>query len=604
MLEVIELSEVPMKLKDFISSNEIVLIIIGIFLLFPLFGNAQVGSKVSTSSIQQVLNNQGGDPRLVGLHFDKIQKLYEQRNMQPIWVDPVSQTMNPNVQSLRTMLLTAYRHGLPAEFMTEPNGKANYISWNYWTPTMENIWDRKSQFEPLYFEILATEAFLKYAQHLLTGRFDPRGVDPNIKMGPRVITAQSYVALANALAANPSELSARMDRFAPSNPAYKGLSALNVKLIKEQLYKGNWKKIESPGVTLKLQSPTLRHAIIPELRQRLAFYGYPTQNLQSDEFDSDLKNALVSFQTMNNLTPDGEVGANVSKVLRYLNMPISQRMQHVAINMERLRWLPRNPSSKEIFVNLAMTEFKLYEISADENKRGYIYKEALKFKTVNGRGVRQSPIRIDAIKRVILNPDWTVPENLARVDKLPLLKQNANYLNEHNMYLKKYGKIVPSETIDWNTFNPDEFQNGDGGYQIVQKPGYMNALGVVKFELQAGELIYMHDTNERELFQQENRHGSSGCIRLEKPLVLAEYLKPFMKTSPGDIKSLVPASENDTSKTFQTKWISMKYSMPVYLIYLTADQTPDGKARFADDPYEQDPKLVQALADAAARGDF
>ncbi|WP_413293154.1 L,D-transpeptidase family protein [Bdellovibrio sp. HCB185ZH] len=586
-----------MKMKDFISSNEILLIIIGIFLLFPLFSNAQVaGAHVNSESIAQTLNNPS-DSRIAGLHINMLKELYSRRGNRPIWINQQTQQISERTPVLRSMLLTAYRHGLPGIFVQQTNGDRNYVSYKYWTQAHEELYAGKVSYEPMYLELMASEALLKYTKHLLVGRFDPGQVDPNIEMNQREITPNSYGALAEALDAPLKEFRNRVDRFAPNNPAYMGLMALMSKLIKQQLHYGNFKTINLPKDSLKLKSPSMRDPMIPQLRERLAFYGYPTQNAQSDEFDADLQKALLQFQALNTLKEDGEIGNNVSKVLRYLNVPIQERMNQVSINMERLRWLPRNRSNREIYVNLAMTEFKLYEISAVAGGK-WQYKEALKFRTVNGKGVRQSPIRIDSVKWVILNPDWTVPANLARQDKLPLLKQNPNWLNEHNMYLKKDGAQIPSETIDWLNFNPNDFQDESNAFQIVQRPGYDNALGVVKFKLAKGDAIYMHDTNERDLFAFENRHASSGCIRLEKPLNLADYLKPYMKSNPGDIRSKVPASVNATGD-FKTKWIEMKYQIPVYLIYLTADQTPEGQARFGDDPYGQDPKLLAAMMDPA-----
>ena len=135
-------------------------------------------------------------------------------------------------------------------------------------------------------------------------------------------------------------------------------------------------------------------------------------------------------------------------------------------------------------------------------------------------------------------------------------------------------------------------------------PGPDNALGVVKFPLQNPWAIYLHDTNDRELFAEGKRHLSSGCVRLEQPLELAAYL---LKDQPGwslqDIQAFVPMTRDQKPVELEKK-VPLKRPMPVYFLYLTVEKSEDGSLRFIDDVYGQDTRLSKALQNKKFGNEF
>ena len=168
----------------------------------------------------------------------------------------------------------------------------------------------------------------------------------------------------------------------------------------------------------------------------------------------------------------------------------------------------------------------------------------------------------------------------------------TNYFNSHNyeVWNKNFTKRLDPASIDWWGISsgmeaPDIY--------IRQKPNYMNALGVVKFELTNPFSIYLHDTNQRELFAEPLRQLSSGCIRLEHPIDLAEFLLQGTEWTRPVIEDFVAKPGQVLSKD---KQIKLKQSMPVYLVYLTSQMSTDGVVRFVADRYGQNDMILRYMS--------
>ncbi|MEN0059767.1 MAG: L,D-transpeptidase family protein [Bdellovibrio sp.] len=503
------------------------------------------------------------------LRADVLNKLYSLRSYQAIWVSS-SGLPNDMAVALKNTLQMADRHGLKSQ--------------DYWDDEVNGIYEaaRKNPSAWIAFELVATEALLRYVTHLSTGRFDPEAVDSDIKFKRKTFT--EFSELNNILQYGPSSLTMALDALAPSHPHYLDLMDILVQL-RSLRQKGGWEALNSPGFALK---KGVKDPIITRLRDRLNQMGYKISYAGRDVFDQEFDEVLRRFQAQNGLAADGVIGVR-SEVLRSLNYSVNQRISQVEVTMEKLRWLPRKMEPRHIFVNLATTEFRLF----DENGL------AFNFKTVNGQPFRRTPSMRDQITYVNLNPYWTVPRSIAIKDKLPLLQADPRYLEKHNMLLvdEATDEVVDPSGIDWRSMTPRDF-----GYYIRQLPGPDNALGVVKFPLQNPWAIYMHDTNEPSLFSESKRHRSSGCVRLEQPLDLAaDLLRDQAGWSLSDIKAFVPSGPGSQAVTLN-KNVSLKKAMPVYFLYLTVGKGDDGSIRFVDDVYGQDYRLSKALQNAVDTG--
>lgn len=496
------------------------------------------------------------------LHLDKLNLLYSSRSYNAIWVNSQG-VPNEMASALKETLLSADRHGLDKS--------------EYWDDDVEKLFNiaNKNQKHWISFELMASEALIRYVTHLSTGRVDPDKVDPDIRFERAVFN--DYEILARQLGAGVNSLSANLDRvFAPKHSRY--LDLMDILFTLKNLKNSDWSKITSPGFVLKTG---VNHPVVAKIRSRLNQLGYSSSERGGSYFDDELEWAVMQYQSANGMTKDGIIGIT-SEVLRGLNTSIDQRIKQTQVTMEKLRWLPKKMADRHIFINLATTEFWLFD---DERVDFH-------FKTVNGGPFNRTPSMKDAIGFVNFNPDYTVaPSSLD--ETISNVRRNKNYLSNSNMLvIEKGGSPVDPQTINWTTVTKESF---DKNYYFRQLPGPGNALGVVKFPLlYNNDFIYLHDTDRKELFGESKRHRSHGCVRLEQPLHLSQYLLEDKGWTMEDIKALVPQSDDEIPQELK-KIVRLTKEMPVYLMYLTVEKTDSGGMRFVNDVYGQDYRLMKAL---------
>lgn len=546
--------------------SKLMFLVLGLVLGASQFSWAQVSPQIVFDQLTKERVNPIISPKWGGflLHTDRLGKLYSLRNYQPIWVN-ANGTPNDSLEALKNILLMADRHGLDPK--------------DYWDEQISRGYEstkRNPSVQWITLELLVSEALIRYVSHLSNGRFDPEQIDTDIKFKKREFA--EFAALNSVVNSGAGSLASGLDAFAPTHPRYRDLLEILTQLrtVKE---KGGWGTIAAPAASLRFGT---KDPLIAKVRARLSQLGYPISNLTSNEFDQDFHDVLVRFQAANGLKADGVIGVR-SEVLQNLNTTVSRRMDQVAITMEKLRWLPRNMESRHIFVNLATTEFSLFDSG----------QTIFNFKTINGQPYRRTPSMRDQISFVNLNPYWTVPRSIALKDKLDLIRANPRYLEDNNMVLvdEMTETVVDPQTIDWSTMTSRNFT-----FYIRQMPSSKNALGVVKFPLQNPWAIYMHDTNDHKLFAEDKRHLSSGCVRLQQPLELAAYL---LQDQPGwtvqDLLKVVPARGSHDIPAELDKKVYLKKPMPVYFLYLTVEKGADGVVRFVNDVYGQDTRVDKAL---------
>lgn len=372
------------------------------------------------------------------------------------------------------------------------------------------------------------------------------------------------------------------------NSAMTPLEFINAVIPKNRLYKEAQKVVETM-VDLKARNAwaskpadltlatvnkkTKKPALISHIRACLENFGY-SNNRSSTVYDSNLETAIKSFQSDNGLVADGVAG-NIT--WSYLEKSLDQLMTQAMLNLDRSRWLPNQNASEYIYVNLAKQTFQYFENEV----------ATLSFKTVNGRLDRATPLLVDQAREVVLNPTWTVPRSIFVKDKIPKLREDSSWsLNAHMvMYSDIDGSMVDPRSIDWNL--PAQ----QLPYTLVQSPGPWNALGFIKFPLTNGFAIYMHDTNERNLFSETNRLRSSGCMRLEKPFEVAAKLLINTKWTVDELKA---ASELSLVQAQKPSSISLKRSVPVYAAYRTLN-SENGRLLASNDPYGIDKAMYNVL---------
>jgi L,D-transpeptidase YcbB len=262
----------------------------------------------------------------------------------------------------------------------------------------------------------------------------------------------------------------------------------------------------------------------------LIHLGY--QITEPDLYDTTIASAVKKFQRMHGLKEDGIIGGTT---LQRLNYTPQDYINKIKLSLERFRWTDYSQAPQYILVNIP--DFNLYIYEGEEIKfnskvctgirrpAGFDERQAYYKKTKNWRHRPddwETPVMYGEISYMVLNPTWTVPVNIIREEIAREVRKDTTYLEKKNFRIFKDGNEVAAASV-----RPSELINGTTSYRIVQGPGSQNALGKIKFMFNNPFGIYLHDTPSRAAFNLDNRAVSHGCVRVEKPLGLSEYLLNF-----------------------------------------------------------------------------
>lgn len=423
-----------------------------------------------------------------------------------------------------------------------------------------------SEIEKAEFDLILTDAFLLYASHFLNGKVNPETVDSEWKAIRREGNALEI--LEKAL--EQGDIKKALLDLEPQHPGY---SKLKKALTKYQnlLDDGGWKTVPE-GETLK---PGMVDSIrVPLIIDRLQVTGDLKKIPQSKSmFTEELSESVKMYQKRNGLEVDGNIGK--ATTLSF-NVSAAERVNQIKVNLERFRWINQHLGDHYIMVNIADYHLEIF------NKDSLTFSE----KVIVGKPFRKTPVFSGKMTYFVLNPTWTVPPTILFKDMLPEVKKDYNYLITKNIkVIQGQGSnavIVDPSTVDWSSLSVNKFP-----YTLRQDPGPLNALGQVKFMFPNPYNVYIHDTPSRELFARSDRAFSSGCIRLNKPLSLVNYLiKDDKRWNSAKIQSILKEGK-ETS-------IILSNPVNVHILYLTA-WVIDDAVQFRNDLYERDLPVLQAI---------
>lgn len=415
-------------------------------------------------------------------------------------------------------------------------------------------------------DIALTDAFLVYGAHLAVGRVDPETIDTMWHAQLREIDMVAVLGDAVSTGAVRSSLQALLPRHAGYWKLRDALAR-----YREFVAQGGWPLVP-PGAKLEKGAAGERVRL---LRARLATTG-ELSGPASPAFEDDLDRAVRSFQRRNGLEADGVVGP---RTLTALNHTAAERARQIEINLERWRWLPQDLGERHILVNIP--QFELDVVEGDRT--------VLAMRAVVGRPYRRTPVFTALVTYLVLSPYWHVPPGIAAADILPAVRKDASYLATRNIRVfQGWGadarEIDPS-AVDWTGVAARNLP-----YHFRQEPGPANALGRVKFMFPNTYSVYLHDTPSRELFGRDRRAFSSGCIRIEKALDLAEYL---LRDDPRWGRNAIEAAASRGRETTAL----IPRPIPLHLLYWTSWADAEGSVHFREDIYERDALLAEALAE-------
>lgn len=416
-------------------------------------------------------------------------------------------------------------------------------------------------------ELLLTDALFLLAYHMAFGKVDPATLQPKW----RIDDAWARKLLMSGISITEGGVKKLL---VEQEPQHLGYLALKRQLAKRLTLPS----IPAPQPFQKsLYKMGESHDDVVLLRRILAALGYVAGDEASPLFDAELKRQIMVFQEQHGLEKDGSAGPFTLQALKENYYGDTSK---IAINLERWRWLPRDLGRDHIAVNVANFELQ------------YIREQQvfLTMKTVVGKSYRKTPLFSDVMSYMVLNPSWSVPHTIASEDILAKIKADNEYLQKNNMVLYQgWGEkqvVVDPTQIDWQNINTPKFP-----FHIRQQPSLSNALGLVKFIFPNEYDVYLHDTNDKRLFERSYRAFSSGCIRISKPLdllfAIAEHNTRYKRVQIADLLT-----------QGQEATVILSDPLPVHIQYWTAwVDGEDGEERlhYRADIYERDSATLLAL---------
>ncbi|QAY79990.1 murein L,D-transpeptidase [Sphingosinicella sp. BN140058] len=458
---------------------------------------------------------------------ERVKRFYAARNWAPVWNAERS-------AELTSAFADAERHGINADGYVK-NAKAG-----------ANAAER---------EAALTLAALDYGQALAIGFVDPRKIFEVYEV------PMNQVDLIGGLsqAINGGGVRAWLAGLAPQDAEYKALQ--DAYLAYRQRAAQEQKAAIQAGDPIK---PGSRDPRVPQIAEGLRSNGYlaaaqsaqeaeasgnaqaeaaPKAATGSSGYTPELVAAVKKVQADYGIEPDGVIG---NSTIEALNTGAKERARILAVNLERRRWLARTPPPTRIDVNTAAAELTYWRDGQAANRR----------KVVVGQPDWETPELGSPIARLVANPDWTIPDSIAKEEIIP---KGATYMAKENIVTK----------------------NG----RLVQQPGPKSALGLVKFDMINDHAIYLHDTPAKALFASTQRHSSHGCARVDDAIGFARLLADDQGQREAFDKALATKKETP---------VPLPNQIPVRLLYHSA-YLDGGKVVFRTDPYGWDDKLAQAL---------
>ena len=264
---------------------------------------------------------------------------------------------------------------------------------------------------------------------------------------------------------------------------------------------------------------------------------------------------------------------------KFLNMSANEKIEQIRINLERMRFLPRDLGEKYLIVNIP--EFKLKLIEDHTVK--------LSMNVVVGESKHPTPIFSDNMSYIVLNPKWNIPESITKKEIIPKLIKDPNYLASkgidiYSSWHPESEKMNTQDIID--AFILEDLDSMPN-FRLTQSPSSENPLGRMKFIFPNKHAVYMHDTPAKSLFSNARRAYSHGCIRLSKPQELLNIIA-------SEDKSLDLGKIDSILKETNEKSIGLSKKIPVQLVYLTSWVDEEGQLQFREDVYNYD-KIQKSL---------
>ena len=508
---------------------------------------AAIGIELDSLLNPQVTTIQGASIALP----EALRDFYSRRSFRPAWTRPQSTTQ------LLQALAESREDGLdPADYhLSQLRELAAQVLSPNATASL------KAQYD-----ILLTEALLRLSYHLSFGKVDPESFDAQWNYARTLERIDVTQEIEDAIETN--TVYARVVALKPTHYLYVRLKKALAR-YRDLEKQGGWPVLPA-GPAIK---PGGSDARVPALRARLELTDDIAAQAMPDPllYDATLIAAVKNYQTRTGLDADGVVGAGT---LEELNIPVARRITQLRVNLDRGRVLLNDLPARFLVVNIP--GFSVYLMRGEEVEWSA--------RVQVGRTYRRTPIFRSEITYLVWNPTWTVPPGIIKADILPAARADPAAITRKGLkVLDQAGREVPPASVDWS-----KYSSGHIPYTLRQDPGPDNALGRVKFMFPNSYSVYLHDTPSQALFDRADRAFSSGCVRVEHALQLAQLLL-------DDPQRWDDAAIQRVLAAGQLQNVTLKNRIPVLLAYWTAWVDPQGRVNFRRDLYGQDRQWAAGL---------
>jgi L,D-transpeptidase YcbB len=476
----------------------------------------------------------------------QLSTFYERRSFRSVWTGGLLELQRAH--SALSVLEKAEEQGLRSE--------------DYAAPKVQMDKGPKPGQEAAEYDLLLTEALLRYSRDVAIGRTRPPDVYSDVQLPAPEFDA---VALLTQMLTRGS-IAGALAELPPPHPQYR-LLVQALARYRAIAAEGGWPSI--PGRDGPDVVPNSKRVEL--LIERLALEDPQLAEVESLSPD-DLRQALMRFQSRNGLAADGRLTAST---VAALNVPVEKRIAQIAANMERWRWLPRTFEDRYIAINVPDQSLEYVHAGTTE----------LSSRVIVGRTNSTTPILRTTITGIIANPQWEIPGVIVVNQLLPKLRNNPGYLAAGNMVLANGPESDPHGLkVNWRNITAAEFP-----YRVVQTPGPNNALGFLMLDSPNDFDVYLHDTPAKVLFTSNVRTVSNGCVRVEAIRPLAALA---LDDGSQDAEEQIAAA----IESRDTQRLPLDRPLPVYFLYWTAIAADDATVGFRRDFYARDEPLTAAMA--------
>jgi murein L,D-transpeptidase YcbB/YkuD len=404
------------------------------------------------------------------------------------------------------------------------------------------------------------------------GRIDPRSLAFDYDIAPRRLDGAAVLRQAR----DGTGIPASVDALEPPFPHYARAKAVL------RLYRGLAAQGDAAVVPPLAKNQTrVEHgtnwAGVPALRARLVQLGDLVEAAPNagEVYSDALVEAVKRFQARHVLDADGVIGKST---IEALNVPVADRARQIEIALERMRWLPEMANQPLVFVNVA-----LYRLWASDPRRS---QEPLRMRVVVGKALdHRTPLFVESMRYVVFRPYWNPPYSIAVKELVPHQRGDPGYFDKEDL------EIVARGDDNAPALPPTRENLAKvvaGTLYIRQRPGPRNSLGLAKFIFPNTESVYMHGSPAQSLFGRTRRDFSHGCIRLQDPKGLAEWV---LKDQPEWTRERIEAAMQGE----RPQQVNLKEPLTVVLFYDTVHVNSENVVFFAADIYGHDHALDLAL---------